>query len=139
MRLFCPLMLALIAPSAGAAQAGVIAGTVRDEAGAPIPNAQVFVVGTAFSTLTDKLGTYTLRGVPAGSHDLRAAFVGYRPLLKRDITTATDTTTVDWALQAGPMVITSCIWPAERPLVPRDHNTTRWIMSRELLANEPLR
>ena len=35
---------------------GEIIGTVRDSAGAPIPNAQVFVVGTAFAALANSHG-----------------------------------------------------------------------------------
>ena len=119
---------------------GMIAGTARDSAGGPIPNAQVFIIGTAFTALTDALGAYLLEGVPQGRHDLRAAFVGYRPALLRNVSVGADTTRLDWTLASGPMVIGCTLGVlALPPLVPRDHNTTRWTMSRELLANEPLR
>lgn len=130
-----------LSPQLSAAQGtGMIAGTVRDSAGGPIPNAQVFIIGTGFTALTDAQGAYLLSGVPQGHHDLRAAFVGYRPTLLRNVAVGRDTTRLDWTLASGPMVISCTLggW-ALPPLVPRDHNTTRWTMSRELLANEPLR
>jgi len=52
---------------------------VRDEAGAPVARAQVQVVGTALSTLTDTAGVYLLPAVPAGPVTVRATRAGYRP------------------------------------------------------------
>ena len=119
---------------------GMIAGTVRDSAGGPIPNAQVFIIGTRITALTDAQGAYLLAGVPEGRHDLRAAFVGFRPTLLRNVAVGRDTTRLDWTLASGPMVIGCTLGVrALPPLVPRDHNTTRWTMSRELFANESLR
>ena len=46
---------------------GKIEGRVRDQAGAPIANAQVFVVGTAFNALTNPQGYYFINNVPAGT------------------------------------------------------------------------
>src|SRR5262245_13859580 len=45
---------------------GKIEGRVRDQAGAPIANAQVFIVGTAFNALTNPQGYYFFNSVPAG-------------------------------------------------------------------------
>ncbi len=64
---------------------GRIAGWVKDQGGAPIQNAQVFVVGTAFSALTDNNGHYLISGIAPGVVDLRAAFVGYRPVMVRGL------------------------------------------------------
>ena len=52
---------------------GKIEGRVRDQAGAPIANAQVFVVGTAFNALTNPQGYYFINNVPASSVAVRAA------------------------------------------------------------------
>ena len=46
---------------------GKIEGRVRDQAGAPIANAQVFMVGTAFNALTNPQGYYFINNVPAGT------------------------------------------------------------------------
>jgi Ca-activated chloride channel homolog len=70
------LLLAGARPAAPAA--GEIEGSVRDQAGSPIANAQVFVVGTSLYAVTDTSGAYRLRQVPVGTHAVRAAFIGYR-------------------------------------------------------------
>src|ERR671919_3239206 len=57
---------------------GKIEGRVRDQAGAPIANAHVFIVGTAFNTLTNPQGYYFINNVPAGTYNVRAAFIGYK-------------------------------------------------------------
>src|SRR5688500_19906608 len=64
--------LAAVALGVGAssllAQAtGKIEGRVRDQAGAPIANAQVVIVGSAFSALTNPQGYYFINNVPSGT------------------------------------------------------------------------
>jgi Ca-activated chloride channel family protein len=59
---------------------GEIEGSVRDPAGNPIVNAQVFVVGTSVSAITETSGAYRLRQVPVGTQTVRAAFIGYRSM-----------------------------------------------------------
>jgi hypothetical protein len=56
---------------------GKIEGRVRDQAGQPIANAQVFIVGSAFNALTNSQGYYFMNNVPAGTVTLRASFIGY--------------------------------------------------------------
>ena len=57
---------------------GKLEGRVRDQAGAPIANAQVFVVGTAFNALTNPQGYYFINNIPAGTISVRSAFIGYK-------------------------------------------------------------
>lgn len=57
---------------------GRVAGQVRDAQGAPIVSAQVIVVGTALSALTDTVGAYLFPAVAAGPVTLRATRAGYR-------------------------------------------------------------
>src|SRR4051794_28284323 len=66
------------APTITSPKTGRITGHVRDQGGAPLANAQVFVVGTAFNALADPKGAYTIPEVPEGSIQLRAAIIGYR-------------------------------------------------------------
>ena len=88
-RPFRALVLSIIAALISAASPlhapGRIEGYVKDNAGAPIANAQVFVVGTALSALSDRQGHYRIPGVVAGRVDMRAAFVGYRPMVIRGV------------------------------------------------------
>jgi len=65
---------ALLAQSA----TGKLEGRVRDQAGAPIANAQVYVVGTAYNAITNPQGYYFINNIPSGTVSVRAAFIGYK-------------------------------------------------------------
>jgi len=47
-----------------------VSGTVKDEAGKPVPNASVVVKGTTIGTNTNDKGDFTLNGVPASAKRL---------------------------------------------------------------------
>src|SRR5687768_18429232 len=57
---------------------GKIEGRVRDQGGAPIANAQLHIVGTAFNANTNSQGYYFINNVPAGPVSVRAAFIGFK-------------------------------------------------------------
>ena len=79
---------------------GQIAGTVRDQAGAPLANAQVFIVGTPTNALTDSRGSYRLTGVPRGRYTVRANFIGYKSKEVEHVPVDSGkTTTVDFVLE----------------------------------------
>src|SRR5690348_3952731 len=122
-----------------AAQAtGKIEGRVRDNAGAPIANAQVFIVGTAFSALTNAQGYYFINNVPVGSVDIRAAFVGYRPVVQRGVLVrGGQTGTTDFALEASVTIVEDLTVKAEQPLVPRDQVTSKPEVSGDMVNTLP--
>ena len=99
--------LALILFQPGAlrpAKDGAIIGNVRDQAGAPIANALVAVVGTAHTAHTNAAGRYELRRIPAGTYTLRAASAGYRTRRIDDVgVRAGATTRQDFSLAAAPV------------------------------------
>jgi len=78
---------------------GRVEGHVRDQSGAPIANAQVFVVGTALQTLSDRSGAYAFAAVPAGRVVVRAAFIGYKSAEAAIIVRGGKTTTQDLKLE----------------------------------------
>ena len=86
------------APIISGSKTGRVAGHVRDQGGAPISNAQVFVVGTALSALSDSKGFYEVSAVPEGSAQIRAAFIGYKSSQASIIVRAGRTTTHDFVL-----------------------------------------
>jgi len=112
----------LTAASVGHAPVGSIAGTVRDSAGAPIANAQVFVVGTAYNTLSDPAGRYRLADVPVGTYTLRAGFIGYRSTqLEQVPVRANQTTPVDLVLEKTSVQLQEItVTTYTGPLQPRD-------------------
>jgi outer membrane receptor protein involved in Fe transport len=121
------VLLLVSAGALAAQQTGKIEGRVRDQAGAPIANAQVTIVGTAFSALTNPQGYYFINNVPAGTVALRASFIGYK---RTEVTgvrvLAAQTITQDIQIEASPVVIEELtVVAAENPLVPRDEVTTK--------------
>lgn len=115
------LFSALIAAGAPEREFARVDGYIRDHMGTPIVNAQVFVIGTAFSGLSDARGHYLITGIPAGPIDLRAAFVGYRPVVVHGVQVHAGLTThQDFVLEASVTSVQDLVVQAERPLVPRD-------------------
>jgi hypothetical protein len=100
---------------------------VQDEAGAAIAAAQVYLVGTAFSAVTNSLGLYFINNVPAGVWDVRAIFLGYGPVEARGLRILADQTiTQDFTLTSMPLQLQDImVVAAENLLVPRDEVTTK--------------
>ena len=71
--------LLLLAPGIGAQQGGTVTGRVLDaRSGLPIPSVQVFIPSLDLGGLTQQNGRYLLQNVPAGTHTLTVARIGYR-------------------------------------------------------------
>jgi len=117
---------------------GRVAGWVRDQAGAPIQNAQVFVVGTALNAITDSNGHYLIAGISPGQIDLRAAFVGYRPVVVKGIKIESNQTAF-WSfnLEASVVEVAALEVDATRPLVPREQVSTKAITSGDMVDQLP--
>ena len=119
----------LLFASAGAlaAQTGKLEGKVRDQAGAPIQSAQVFIVGTAFSALTNAQGYYFINNIPAGTISVRGAFIGFKKTEIEGVKIlAGQTITQDIQLEKATVVIDSLVvTTATNALVPRDAVTTK--------------
>ena len=106
---------------------GKIEGRVRDQAGAPIANAQVYVVGTAFNALTNPQGYYFINNVPASTVAVRAAFIGYKSTQVEGVKVlAGQTITVDVQLEQTAVEIQEItVVTQTQPLVPRDEVTSK--------------
>jgi Ca-activated chloride channel family protein len=99
---------------------------VRDENGAPIANAQVVVVPTTLSVLTDTAGKYRLAAVPAGTYSLRAAFIGYQAVHHEGVTVRSgDSTVVDFTLPLSTVQIEDIVVTAAPPMAARDEVAAR--------------
>ncbi len=102
---FLMIAAALIAtPRLAPPDTGRIAGHIRDAGGTPLANAQVMVVGTRLTAVTNASGAYLLSAVPAGTYLLRAQLIGYSPAAVHGVRVAAgQTVTVDVVLQGGPL------------------------------------
>ena len=82
------LALATIATPA-LAQTGSIEGTVRNaQTAAPVGGARVIVVGTDLAATTNPDGYYRINDVPAGTHEVRAAIIGYTAVTVGNVSVA---------------------------------------------------
>ncbi|MDQ3207880.1 MAG: TonB-dependent receptor [Gemmatimonadota bacterium] len=119
---------------------GKIEGRVRDQAGAPIANAQVFLVGTAFNALTNPQGYYFINNVPAGTVSVRAAFIGYKSTQVDGVKVlAGQTLTVDIQLEQTAVQIQEItVVTQTQPLVPRDEVTSKQRIDGEFTSKLPV-
>ena len=119
---------------------GKLEGRVRDQAGAPIANAQVFIVGTAFNALTNPQGYYFINNVPAGTYNVRAAFIGYKSTQVDGVKMlAGQTITVDIQLEQTAVRIEEItVVQQTQPLVPRDEVTSKQRIDGAFTENLPV-
>jgi TonB-linked SusC/RagA family outer membrane protein len=93
-------VLAALAVSAlqVSAQTANVTVNVKEEAGRPVDQAQVVVVGTTIGGLTNSEGRVVLRGVPAGSHVVRVLRVGFGEQ-KKPVTFTGEQQTLEFTLE----------------------------------------
>ena len=127
-------------PLAAQEATGKIEGTVTDQGGAPIANAQVTLVNTAYAALTSDKGYYFINNVPAGSYTVRAKFIGYTAAEVTGVrilggqTATTNIKLTPSAVAIGPVVIEA----AANPIVPRDQVTSKTTLTATDLQNLPI-
>lgn len=83
----------------GQSDRGTVTGTVTDTNGEPLPGAQIADPSLQRGTTTGPDGTYTLDGLPAGTHALEFRFVGYQTSVHEVTVEAGETTTLDVTLK----------------------------------------
>jgi Carboxypeptidase regulatory-like domain/TonB-dependent Receptor Plug Domain len=119
---------------------GRIEGQVHDEVGSVIAEAQVYIPGTAFGAVTDPRGHYFLNHVPSGRYNLRATYLGHRPMEARDLQVLAGQTVIqDFALEAAPLMLRELeVVAAENLLVPRDEVTTKQRVQGDFVERLPV-
>src|SRR5207253_10061238 len=80
------------------AEGRVIGRVVNARTQAPLSSVRVSVVGTEIGVLTNADGRYELLGVAAGTHDVRAQRIGYRPSTETVDVPSNGAATVDFGL-----------------------------------------
>src|SRR5256886_644583 len=76
----------------------VIGRVVDARTSAPLSSARVYIVGTQIGVLTNADGRYELLGVAAGTHEVRAQRIGYRPSTETVDVPSSGAATVDFGL-----------------------------------------
>ena len=102
-----------MATVADAQGTGTITGRVTErQLGQPVGQAQVFVLGTNLAGRTSTDGRFTIVGVPAGTHRVRALRIGYRQQVSEVTVGAGETATVDFALEGSAITLPEIVTTA---------------------------
>lgn len=84
---------------------GTIVGTVTDESGAVVPNADVTITnkdtGLRRALKTSPDGSFAVTALPAGNYEVRAEATGFKALLRPALVETGATTTVMLSMQVG--------------------------------------
>jgi outer membrane receptor protein involved in Fe transport len=139
-----PLLLLAAAATtpAGGSTVGKISGTVTDNmTGKPLVGASVVILGTTTGAAADPEGRFAILNVPAGTYQVQASVIGYKPLTIDNIQVAPDfTTEVGFSLEQTVLGIIQAIEvTAEKPLIQKDLTGTARFMDRDEIANLPTR
>jgi outer membrane receptor protein involved in Fe transport len=136
------LVLALLVTPviAFAQNSGKVSGVITDgETGDPLPGASVIVVGTQLGAISDVDGNYFIIGVPVGSHDIRASFVGFSTATVSGVDVSTGyTQEVNFTLSPG-VQLDEIVVQYERPLIQKDAIGVPKIVDAEEIVNLPVR
>ena len=82
------------------AETGTITGVVQDQAtGAPLPGAQVTVLGARLGAEAGPDGRYTITGVPPGTYRVQVQLIGYGHWQSTVVVAAAQSATADFRLQ----------------------------------------
>src|SRR5216117_340185 len=133
-------LLLVAASSLAAQQSGKIEGTVTDQQGSPIANAQVSIVGTSFGVLTNDKGYYFINNVPVGTYTVRGRFIGFTAAevpgvrVQGGFTQTVNIKLTPSAVAIGPVVVEA----AANPIVPRDKVTSGATVAGDLVAHLPV-
>jgi outer membrane receptor protein involved in Fe transport len=129
----------LIAGPATAGTTGRIAGRVVDAKKQPLPGVTVAMVGLKLGALTDEDGRFSIVNIPAGSYNVRANLIGYRPVTTTNLLVSADETTrLDLVLEEAPVQMEEVVVSAKRPVVEVNRTSTVAIVPREEIQKLPV-
>ena len=109
------LALALsLVPALAHAQTGSVRGTVAGRDGEALAGARVSVSGTRLTAVTDPLGAFAIRGVPAGTQQLRVSQIGFRDASSEVVVRAGEESLVALQLEDKPFELDAMVVSASR-------------------------
>ena len=142
LRKWSALVLLLLAmPALAFAQnTGKLSGRIVDAStGDGLPGATVVVEGTTFGTAADVDGNYFIIGIPVGTYNVVASFVGFSTRRVEDVQISTGyTREIDFALQPG-VELDEIVVTYEKPLIQKDAIGVPKIVNSEEIVSLPVR
>lgn len=111
-----PPIIAVAAPFPlhGQQASGRLTGVVTDDQQAPVAGAQITLVGTALTTVSEFDGRYRLGNVPAGSYDMRVQRIGQQPKVVNIVVRSGEETVANVSLASSAVSIGSVVISASR-------------------------
>lgn len=135
------VLLALFtAPLAVAQNVGRLAGQVLDDLGDPLPGANVRIEGSQLGAATNANGEYFIIGVPVGTYDITATFIGFAPQTVQNVQISSGyTTTQNFRLTDDSATLGEIVVEYERPLIQSDAIGVPRVITGEQIQNLPVR
>jgi TonB-dependent receptor len=88
-------------PTAGAAVASTISGTVKDTSGAVVRGARITLLPGGASTVTDAEGAFSVRGLAPGTYKVTVSYVGFSDFVSTVTVASGEAATLNAALAVG--------------------------------------
>lgn len=125
--------------TAPAAVTSKIIGTVYDsENRQPLVGGMVMIEGTSLGNVTNDDGYYFIADVPAGTHAIRAEYLGYASVTRELVVPPGQTVTVDFALPSEVVLADAITAIVEREPIPIDETIDRpYTLTSEIQLNMP--
>jgi TonB-linked SusC/RagA family outer membrane protein len=125
---------------ASAAAQGILSGRVTDQGnGTPLVGARVVVVGSSLTANTNAEGRYRIVGVPAGTHQMRASYIGYASVTKPATVADQGAATVDFALVLTPYSLDEVVVTATGDQAKREvGNAVSTVDASEMVKTTPI-
>src|SRR3989441_1637177 len=99
----CAVLILIATSGRLAAQGGSVRGRVADTTGAPLARGSVSIGAIGARATTNEKGEYEIRGVPAGTHAVRARLLGYVPQIVRVTVSQPRPPRQDFSLRVQPI------------------------------------
>ena len=106
-------VLILYSFSLKAQSSGNLSGNVRNQSGASIERATIYLLNTNFSTATNEKGWFELKRVPAGRYKLQVSAVGYATLMK-DVDVNSNTSSLSLQLSSESLKLDEVVVSAQK-------------------------
>lgn len=121
------------------AQSGKIVGFVTDVNGEPLTGVNVIIEGTVKGTASELDGYYQILNVSAGTHTLRATYIGFTPVVIEDVAVnVNQTTEINIQMQEETIEGAEITVTAEEPVVQKDVSSSQSSISSESIKALPV-
>ena len=139
---FLFVVAVLTCPALAQSPNGAINGQILDSSNRIIPGADILAINSAtglkYSTKTNDLGIYVLTNLPPGPYRLQVGKVGFRTLVKPDVTlNVQDALSINFTLPVGATMEIVTV-QGGAPLVDTDTAAVSTVVDRQFAENLPM-